>query len=177
LFRILFALFLFLVASDAHAITPGIYECSQLRKNLDGEKSGAPTSEIPIPENRNACKEIEERLKRADQKVLICYGKRKPDFVNPEWVSLSEVRRPAVAGLSLVIWLQTDRGREVAPDAENYIKTLNAKIHKIQRQINALNYSRVLIITPTLSDSKLGWYVLKDTQTTSRKVHVRWTPF
>jgi hypothetical protein len=178
-FCIVLALSVFLNASAACAINPGLYECAQVRQILNGEKSTASTAQIPIPEHHKVCQEIEDRLKTADQKVLIYAGTRTPDFVNPEWVSLSNARRAALPGLSLVIWVQTDRDSNAQSDPEAHIKMLNEQIHKVERKIKDLNFGYVLILAPTLSDTRLGWYVLKDTKTATatRKVHVKWSLF
>jgi hypothetical protein len=179
MFRILLAIFFVLDASAAYAINPGLYECAQVRQILNGEKSAVSAGEIPIPENHKVCKEIEDRLKTADQKVLIYSGNRTPDYVNPEWVSLSNARRAALPGLSLVIWVQTDRDSGAQTDTETHIKMLNEQIHKVERKIKELNFGYVLILAPTQSDTKLGWYVVKDTKssTATRKVHVKWSLF
>jgi hypothetical protein len=179
MFRILLALFFVLQATAAFAINPGLYECAQVRQILNGEKSAPSTGQIPIPANHKVCQEIEDRLKTADQKVLIYSGSRTPDYVNPEWVSLSNARRAALPGLSLVIWVQTDRDSSAQLDPQAHIKMLNEQVHKVERKIKELNFGYVLILAPTLSDTRLGWYVVKDTKTSTatRNVHVKWSLF
>jgi hypothetical protein len=166
-------------ATASYAIDPGLYECAQVHQILDGEKSAVSTRQVPIPENHKVCQEIEDRLKTADQKVLIYSGNRMPDFVNHEWVSLSNARRAALPGLSLVIWVQTDRDSGPPLDPRAHLKMLNERIHKLERKIKELNFGYVLILAPTLSDTRLGWYVVKDikTSTASRQVHVKWSLF
>jgi len=160
MFRFALALvFCSTIATGAYGISSGFYECGQHGEMVDGKLQ--KTGEYSHPENHDVCEEIIGLLHHAEQKIFI--NMPEPQIVQG-FVQLDEAKPASKKGESMVIWFQTNRGPSVESYLPDAIETIMQRIRKIQHQINALGYSRVLMIAPGTSNSHLGIYVPKDTK-------------
>jgi hypothetical protein len=154
MFQIVLAILIYFTCGiSAYGLEPGFYKC--------GKKWA--TNVYSHPEDSEGCDELALILKNADQKVW-CDGRsvRATPPASSGWVVLDSAKPAIGKGKLVVIWFQTDCGSALVTYSPVCIRRLMRKIHKIEHRIYALGYSRVVMITPSLSNTTSGFYVLKD---------------